>query len=105
MSMGHHHGRNHGYNRNRPPLARRHPSLPPLKAAGDMPERGTVKFFDRSRGYGFITTSDGRDVFVHQKVVRQYGINDLILEPGTPVRFAYMKDAQRGLAADAIAVA
>ncbi len=27
--------------------------------------RGTVKFFDKVKGWGFITDSDGKDVFVH----------------------------------------
>lgn len=27
--------------------------------------RGTVKFFDKTKGWGFITDSDGKDVFVH----------------------------------------
>ena len=26
---------------------------------------GTVKFFNRVKGFGFITTEDGEDVFVH----------------------------------------
>lgn len=27
--------------------------------------KGTVKFFDTNKGWGFITDSDGKDVFVH----------------------------------------
>ena len=28
--------------------------------------RGVVKWYDRQKGYGFITTSDGREIFVHR---------------------------------------
>ena len=28
-------------------------------------EKGTVKFFNEKKGYGFITKEDGSDVFVH----------------------------------------
>ena len=28
-------------------------------------EKGTVKFFNEKKGYGFITKEDGIDVFVH----------------------------------------
>lgn len=66
-----------------------------------MPEVGTIKFFDARRGFGFIAHAAG-DVFVHAKHIAQYGLNDRQLEPGTPVRFAFMKDAKRGPAADAI---
>lgn len=28
-------------------------------------EKGTVKFFNEKKGYGFLTKEDGNDVFVH----------------------------------------
>ena len=28
-------------------------------------EKGTLKFFNEKKGYGFITKEDGNDVFVH----------------------------------------
>ncbi|MEE8497797.1 MAG: cold shock domain-containing protein [Acidimicrobiia bacterium] len=30
-----------------------------------MPVTGTVKFFNEDKGFGFITSPDGDDVFVH----------------------------------------
>ena len=38
---------------------------------------GTVKSFNPSRGYGFIKTEGGADVFVHLSVVRTAGFSDL----------------------------
>lgn len=38
---------------------------------------GTVKSFNPSRGYGFIKTKGGADVFVHLSAVRSAGFSDL----------------------------
>ena len=43
-----------------------------------MRHNGTVKFFNTTKGYGFITPEDGsKDVFVHITAVQAAGIPDL----------------------------
>jgi cold shock protein len=34
-------------------------------------ETGTVKFFNESKGFGFITKEDGKEVFVHVSGLKQ----------------------------------
>ena len=43
-----------------------------------MRQNGTVKFFNASKGYGFITPDDGgKDIFVHVTAVEQSGLSTL----------------------------
>ena len=43
-----------------------------------MRQSGTVKFFNQSKGYGFITPDQGgKDVFVHVTAVERSGIGSL----------------------------
>jgi CspA family cold shock protein len=39
--------------------------------------QGRVKWFDTKRGYGFITSSDGVDVYVHYSAVQSEGFKNL----------------------------
>jgi CspA family cold shock protein len=40
--------------------------------------KGTVKWFNPTKGYGFIQPdTDGQDVFVHISAVEKAGLNDL----------------------------
>jgi CspA family cold shock protein len=41
-----------------------------------MPE-GTVKWFNDAKGFGFIQTTDGKDVFVHQSEIQTDGYRSL----------------------------
>ena len=33
--------------------------------------KGTVKFFNKSKGFGFLTGEDGKDYFVHQTGLKE----------------------------------
>jgi CspA family cold shock protein len=53
--------------------------------AGD-PGEGSVKWFNATKGFGFITPdSGGKDVFLHASVVRRAGL--LEVQPGQRVRY------------------
>jgi len=48
-------------------------------------EKGTVKWFNGSKGYGFITRDEGEDVFVHFNAIQGEGYKSL--EEGDQVEF------------------
>jgi len=58
--------------------------------------RGTVKWFNESRGYGFIARENGGDVYVHHTVIEGPGFRTL--HEGEIVEFEE-RQGERGLEA------
>ncbi|MFQ5636435.1 MAG: cold-shock protein [bacterium] len=59
-------------------------------------ETGTVKWFNSSKGYGFITRESGDDIFVHFKAILTEGFKSL--EEGDRVEFE-VEQGPKGLQA------
>lgn len=59
-------------------------------------ERGTVKWFNAAKGYGFISRQGGEDVFVHFKAIVGDGYKSL--EEGDTVEFE-VQQGPKGLQA------
>ncbi len=55
--------------------------------------KGTVKWFDSDKGYGFISSEDGKDIFVHFSAIQSEGYKSL--QEGDQVEFD-VKDGDRG---------
>ena len=56
---------------------------------------GTVKFFNSTKGFGFIEQTNGQpDVFVHVSAVESAGMRGLV--EGQKVSFDVVKDSRNG---------
>ncbi|MCP4138756.1 MAG: cold shock domain-containing protein [Chloroflexi bacterium] len=64
-------------------------------------EQGTVKWFNGSKGYGFIERASGDDVFVHFNAIVGDGYKSL--EEGQRVEFS-VTQGQKGLQAEDVVV-
>lgn len=58
--------------------------------------KGTVKWFNDAKGYGFITGEDQNDVFVHFKSIQSEGFKSL--KEGQAVSYE-VEQGQKGLQA------
>ncbi|NLC17662.1 MAG: cold-shock protein [Clostridiales bacterium] len=54
--------------------------------------RGTVKWFNNQKGYGFISDEKGNDVFVHYSGLKMDGFKSL--EEGQEVEFEIVQGAK-----------
>jgi CspA family cold shock protein len=64
-------------------------------------EKGTVKWFQNEKGYGFITREKGGDVFVHYRAIQSEGYKSL--SEGQRVEFT-VTQGQKGLQAEDVRV-
>ncbi|MFR9019795.1 MAG: cold-shock protein, partial [Fusobacterium sp.] len=55
--------------------------------------KGTVKWFNAEKGFGFITSEEGKDLFVHFSEIQKDGFKTL--EEGEKVTFD-VKEGQKG---------
>lgn len=62
-------------------------------------EQGTVKWFNASKGYGFIARSNGEDVFVHHTEIQSEGYRTL--NEGQQVEFD-VEEGRKGLQASRV---
>ncbi len=63
---------------------------------------GTVKWFNDSKGFGFIQTDDGQDVFVHQTEIKMEGFRTL--PQGSRVQFEITQGPKGPKATNVMAV-
>ena len=63
--------------------------------------RGTVKWFNGEKGYGFIAQANGQDLFVHYSEIQSKGFRSL--NEGDTVEFE-VTDGKKGKQASAVKV-
>ena len=66
------------------------------KRGAEMAIKGTVKWFDVKKGFGFIQQEDGNDEFVHYSNITGSGFK--VLEDGESVEFEVV-EGDKGLQA------
>lgn len=78
----------------------RRPRRPRRETTGER-EGGVVKWFDPTKGFGFIIRDVGGDVFVHRRSIREDGTGDRELREGARVSFVAV-ERSRGWRAEEV---
>ncbi|MCT4583965.1 MAG: cold-shock protein [Peptostreptococcaceae bacterium] len=65
-------------------------------------ERGTVKWFNAQKGFGFISKEDGSDIFVHYSAISMDGFRTL--EEGSSVEFEIVEGQKGPQASNVVAI-
>jgi len=78
-------------------IGRARPPREALSRGSELREQGTVKWFNASKGYGFIQRQSGEDVFVHFSAIQSEGYKTL--NEGQAVEFE-VKTGPKGLQAE-----
>ncbi len=75
------------------------PPAQPASSSQSSREQGLVKWFNYSKGFGFITRDSGDDIFVHFKSIRGEGQGKRGLRDGQRVEFS-VTEGEKGLQAE-----
>ena len=75
----------------------------PAREAAMEREQGVVKWFNFSKGFGFITRDNGEDIFVHFRSIKNEGDGKRGLREGQRVEFTII-EGDKGLQADAVTI-
>ncbi|MBP3238362.1 MAG: cold shock domain-containing protein [Lachnospiraceae bacterium] len=63
-------------------------------------KKGTVKWFNAKKGYGFLCDEEGNEIFVHFSAIVMDGFK--VLEEGMPVQFDIVDGAKGPQAANVV---
>jgi len=89
--------------RSQPQKSQRKPTAAPRSDNAKDRESGSVKWFNRTKGFGFIVRESGEEIFVHQRSIRSTGQGDNrrrpALKDGQPVTFV-VAERDKGLQAE-----
>src|SRR5947209_8448613 len=81
---------------------RKYPNYCRAERSTFVREKGTVKWFNGAKGYGFIQRSTGEDVFVHFSAIQENGYRTL--NEGETVEFDLLKGPKGFQAANVVRV-
>lgn len=92
----------------RPQQPRSEPARASAAEASGPREQGTVKWFNRTKGFGFVIRESGDEIFVHQRSIRQTGEGDErrrpVLQDGQTVSFVVVVREKGPQAEDVVPV-